>query len=217
MTDGVWIAAFWLLALLGVVNAVLLVATMRQVGVMHQRLAPTGAGDIGGAQIGDRLPRLALEAVNGGGVASLDAPMVLLAFVSPGCNLCSEIIPGVHSAARARRSDGIEFVFATDATQALASTYAAEHDLKLPLLRHDEVISELNVPGSPYILAMRPEGDNFFRVLAGGVVNTTEQVDDVVDLAVANQNAFNMQFAGDLEHAPAAVVSTSGDAGPTGG
>lgn len=59
--SGAWYAAFGLLALLTVANSLLLVATMRQVGVLHERVRPMAAGDAGGPRPGNVLPWLPLE------------------------------------------------------------------------------------------------------------------------------------------------------------
>jgi len=214
---GAWIAAFGLLSVLTLINSAMLVATIRQIGVLHQRLAPSGGGDLGGAAIGDRLPRLALVDVDLSEPLALTRPFIVMAFVSPGCTLCAEIIPGVQSAAKADRHADAQYVFVTDASLNAAQAYRREHGLNLPMLRHDDVMADLKVPASPFLLVTRTEGQHHLRVLSAGVVNTTEQVDDVIALGRANQAAFETTLDTPLERgrvdvltAPASVPQNSG-------
>lgn len=193
--DDVWFAAFGLLALLSVLNALMLVATMRQVGVLHQRVRPTGAGAANGPAIGARLPALALQAVNdrASGVPSAAKTVTLLAYVAPGCSLCGELLPSFEAFGR-NAPEAVQVLLATDAPPDKAAEYAEENDVKMPLVRADNLAREWHIPGSPYVVAVRQDDSQTLRVLSAGVVNSLEQLEDVAAVAVENQAAILDQF-----------------------
>lgn len=192
--DDVWFAAFGLLALLSVLNALMLVATMRQVGVLHQRVRPTGAGAANGPAIGARLPALALQAVNDrASVPSAKKTVTLFAYVAPGCSLCGELLPSFEVFGRSA-PEAVQVLLATDAPPDKAAEYAEENGVKMPLVRADNLAREWQIPGSPYVVAVRQDDAQTLRVLAAGVVNSLEQLEDVAAVAVENQAAILDQF-----------------------
>jgi methylamine dehydrogenase accessory protein MauD len=193
--DELWFAAFGLLALLSVLNALMLVATMRQVGVLHQRVSPTGAGAANGPAIGARLPALQLQAVNDGlsGAPYAERAVTVLAYVAPGCSLCEELLPS-FAAFAGRAPDTVQMLLATDAAPENAAEYAEEHGLKLAFVRADNLAREWQIPGSPYVVAVRQDDPKTLRVLAAGIVNSLEQLEDVAAVAVENQAAILDQF-----------------------
>src|SRR5689334_19704246 len=88
-----WYVAFALLTLLSVANAVVLVAALRQIGVLHQRVKPMGPGQQEGPQPGSELPFVSFEPV-GRQTSSRrpgDAPVTVIAYVNPGCGLCDTL------------------------------------------------------------------------------------------------------------------------------
>ena len=93
---------------LTLVLAVLLFGLARQVGILHERVAPMGAMTSDhGPSIGDPAPvvvaiTLAGERVEVGG-ASATARASLLLFVSPTCPVCKKLLPIARSFADAER------------------------------------------------------------------------------------------------------------------
>src|SRR5213076_3421731 len=87
------------------------------------------------------------------------APVVVLAYVTPNCGLC-EPIPGFveayNASAPTEARSLVSFALATDAREDEAIQFAAEQDLRVPLLRHAELAShyELTKVGAPYLLAL---------------------------------------------------------------
>jgi methylamine dehydrogenase accessory protein MauD len=105
----------WVLVL--VLSAVVLALT-RQLGVLHQRIAPAGALMLSrGLTVGEPAPLLELAALDGRvvkvGVARDDGRSTLLLFVSPGCPVCKTLLPAVKSSRRDERS-WMEVVLASD-------------------------------------------------------------------------------------------------------
>lgn len=217
----VWFTAFGLLALLTVANSILLVAMMRQVGVLHQRVPPTGPGSVG-PESGTSFKRLDLSPVPG---TSMDgfgtAPVTVLAYVTPSCGLC-ERIPGFLeayiAAAPAHERALISFAFATDAPEFEAIRFREQHDGGIPLVCHPRLVEhyELAGVGAPYLLALAniegSEGGEQL-LLAGGIVNTLEQLEDLIEIALHHYAAHVANY--EELRANGRHSASHEDAGPT--
>ena len=88
-------ALLWLLV---VVLGALVFALTRQIGVLHERVAPLGALAVtAGPAVGDPLPTLSLVDIDGreislGGADPL-GQRTLLFFLSPTCPVCETLLP----------------------------------------------------------------------------------------------------------------------------
>lgn len=181
-----WYAAFGLLSLLSILNAAVLVGVMRQVGVLHERIRPTGPGYHEGPEIGTRLPRLTFTVVSGDIAPDpFVTPITLLAFVSPGCGLCEALTQQVVAYRRVMPREAVQVALVTDASADAAGAWAQEHNVRAPLLCRDDVTRTYLVPGSPYVVAAAVDlaDPTLVRVLGRGVVNTLEQFEDLVESA----------------------------------
>ena len=101
------------LALAGVV-----LALTRQLGVLHQRIAPAGALMLNrGLTVGEPAPVLELAALDGRelrvGAARDDGRSTLLLFVSPTCPVCKTLLPAVKSSRRDERA-WMDVILASD-------------------------------------------------------------------------------------------------------
>ena len=101
------------LALAGVV-----LALTRQLGVLHQRIAPAGALMLSrGLTVGEPAPVLELAALDGRelrvGGARDDGRSTLLLFVSPTCPVCKTLLPAVKSSRRDERA-WMDVILASD-------------------------------------------------------------------------------------------------------
>jgi methylamine dehydrogenase accessory protein MauD len=101
------------LALAGVV-----LALTRQLGVLHQRIAPAGALMLNrGLTVGEPAPVLELAALDGRelrvGAVRDDGRSTLLLFVSPTCPVCKTLLPAVKSSRRDERS-WMDVILASD-------------------------------------------------------------------------------------------------------
>ncbi len=93
---GPWLVAFLALWLVVVVLAVAVVALLRQIGVLHQRLAPMGT------HFASEGPALDTHAPSIGLDWSISALTVVL-FTSPTCVLCRELKPSLDAFRRQYR------------------------------------------------------------------------------------------------------------------
>ena len=96
---------------------VVCIALARQIGVLHQRIAPAGALSLRQPlKLGDATPEMSLNALDGsavkiGGVRGGRSQLVL--FLSPDCAICEALLPAVRSAQGAERA-WLDIVLASD-------------------------------------------------------------------------------------------------------
>jgi methylamine dehydrogenase accessory protein MauD len=121
----------WLLVL--ALSAVVL-ALMRQIGVLHERIAPVGALMLAkGLKVGERAPELEVEDLTGqrlhvGGQRN-DRRSLLLMFVSPTCPVCKSLLPMLKSSRRAEEAR-LEIMLASDGDRAEQLAYVHEQGLE---------------------------------------------------------------------------------------
>jgi methylamine dehydrogenase accessory protein MauD len=101
------------LALLAVV-----LALTRQLGVLHERIAPVGALMLNrGLTVGERAPPMDVADLDGAamrvGEARADGKSTLLLFVSPTCPVCKSLLPIVKSSGKQER-DWLDIILASD-------------------------------------------------------------------------------------------------------
>lgn len=174
---GWWLASYLALWIVVVVLAVLVVALARQVGTLHLRLGPRGALEVDdeGPPLGDAPERVDLRDL-GGRPVTVGGPGrgQLLLFVSPGCPICREVLPGVAAAAQA---GGMSPVVLVDSDgPEVGEAYGAGTPSPVPA---PEVAARYEVPGTPYAVAL----DELGVVRAKGTVNNLEQMEGLVETA----------------------------------
>ena len=185
--------ALWLaLLVLGVVC----IALARQIGVLHQRIAPAGALTLRQPlSVGDVTPEMTLTALDGsvvkiGGVRGGRSQLLL--FVSPSCTICEALLPAVRSAQTAER-DWLDIVLASDG----ASDDHAEFVRRKLLSKFSYVVSEhlgrsYGVAKLPYAVLIDDAG----KLATSGLVNTREHLESLFiakESGVANIQAFLSQ------------------------
>jgi methylamine dehydrogenase accessory protein MauD len=105
----------WILVL--VLSAVVL-GLMRQLGVLHERIAPAGALMLNrGLAVGEPAPALVVNDLEGHahqvGTARADGRSMLLLFVSPTCPVCKTLLPAVKSSRKDERA-WMDVILASD-------------------------------------------------------------------------------------------------------
>ena len=107
-------------------------ALARQVGVLHERVAPVGALSMSkGPAVGERVPRLAATSVDGREVV-IGAPRpsgrrVLLLFVSAQCPICKVLLP---VAKRFAREELLDLILVGDAPLEEQRAFIEKFDLR---------------------------------------------------------------------------------------
>jgi methylamine dehydrogenase accessory protein MauD len=172
------------------------VALLRQIGVLHERIAPVGAL-VGGERprVGEKAPGLELAGWSGntlriGGPSDPEASGpgargTLLFFVSPTCPVCKTLLPHLDSIRRAEQ-EAVRVVVASDGAREEHEAFVRTHALDCG----DYLLSELlgrayQVGRLPYAVLI--DGDGVVR--ARGLVNTREHLESLfqaLDLGVAS-------------------------------
>ena len=100
--DWVLAASVVVLWLVVIALAFMVFALARQIGVLHERVAPAGALMPGsGPKVGELAPKLEVTDLGGGTVSiggASDAALMIL-FVSPTCPVCKSLVPAKPSLA----------------------------------------------------------------------------------------------------------------------
>jgi methylamine dehydrogenase accessory protein MauD len=113
LTISVIVLWIVVLALLAVVFAL-----TRQLGVLHERIAPVGALMLNrGLIVGEPAPALDLVDLDGVnvrlGAARADGKSTLLLFISPTCPVCKSLLPIIKSSGRHERN-WLDIILASD-------------------------------------------------------------------------------------------------------
>lgn len=179
MTDALIISniVLWIAVIaLGVV----VLALVRQIGVLHERVAPAGALAGGrGPRPGEAAPVLHLSDWNGRpvtiGGSQPDGRSTLLFFLSPTCPVCKTLLPVVESVARA---EGARLVYASDGPRAEHEALASTLDLdQRPYVLSAQLGLTYEVSKLPYAVLI--DGAGVLR--ARGLVNTREHVESLFE------------------------------------
>ena len=166
------------------VLAGLVLVLLRQIGVLHERVAPAGALAVrGGPAPGEAAPLLEVADWNGepvrvGGVDA-EGHATLLFFVSPTCPVCKELLPIVESVARAEARDA-RVVLASDGLREEHEAFVGRHGLAARrYLLSTELGLAYQVGRLPWAVLIGPDG----RVQAAGLVNTREHLESLFEAA----------------------------------
>jgi methylamine dehydrogenase accessory protein MauD len=171
-------ALLWLLvvALAGIVAAL-----ARQVGVLHERLAPLGALAIArGPEPGEAAPVLLAPALSGASVriggADESGRSTLLFFISPTCPMCKTLLPTVR---RAVALEGrVRLVYASDGEPIEHAALARAQELDpASYVLSRELGLRYEVAKLPYAVLIDAAG----IVRAKGLVNTREHVESLFE------------------------------------
>ncbi len=165
-----------------VVLGVGLLAVVRQLGVLHERIAPTGALMLAkGLAMGAPAPQVAAHDLGGTlhviGAPRVDTRATLLVFLSPTCPVCKLLLPVIKSSLVAER-DWLDIVLASDGD----------------IAQHREFVDLQRLGSFPYIVSA-PLGVSYqvsrlpFAVLidaqgmlrARGIVNSREHLESLFE------------------------------------
>ena len=171
------VVALWILVL---VLAGVVFALARQVGVLHERIAPAGALALSdGPKVGEAAPAVAAESLDGRiariGAADPDGRARLLFFLSPRCPVCKRLLPTVQRIARER---GAKLVIASDGPEEDHAGLARAHDLAAAdYYLSAELGVRYGIAKLPYAILM--DGGGLVR--GQGIVNTREHVESLFE------------------------------------
>ncbi|HVO47663.1 MAG TPA: methylamine dehydrogenase accessory protein MauD [Steroidobacteraceae bacterium] len=112
---------------------VVVLALTRQVGVLHERIAPAGALMLNkGLTVGEQVPPIDVTDLDGRtlrvGAARDDGMSTLLLFVSPTCPVCESLLPVIKSSRKDEES-WLRIVLASDGDLAVQREFVRSHGL----------------------------------------------------------------------------------------
>jgi methylamine dehydrogenase accessory protein MauD len=180
MLEALLVSQVVLLALvLGL--AVVVFALARQIGVLHERVAPLGALMTDHAvEVGQGAPLLQVADIKGQpltlGGAREDGRSQLLLFVSPICPMCKQILSVAKSFARSERR-GLWIALVGDGERAQQERMIREQDLEsFPYVISPMVGMTYQVGKLPYAVLIDQAG----VVRAKGLVNSREHLESLL-------------------------------------
>ncbi len=158
------------------------IALARQVGVLHERIAPAGALMLAQqiVAVGDTAPRLSLLAL-GGAVIEVGGARAgrsqLLFFLAPDCPVCKSLLPSLRSAALAERN-WLDIVLASDGADADHSGFIVAHGLGgFAYVLSEPLGRSFGVSKLPHAVLIDEHG----LVAAMGLVNSREHLESLFE------------------------------------
>jgi methylamine dehydrogenase accessory protein MauD len=173
--------------------AVVCIALARQIGVLHQRIAPAGALALRQPlSLGEATPEMTLAALDGSGVrigGVRGGRSQLLLFISPDCVVCEALLPAVRSAQGAERA-WLDIVLASDGEPAQHARFIKDKGLsRFPYVLSEHLGRSFGVAKLPYAVLIDEAG----KLSATGLVNTREHLESLFvakESGVANIQQF---------------------------
>ncbi len=183
--------------------AVMCFALARQIGVLHERIAPAGALAVNQKlKPGDAAPSLAVEDIDGAviTVGGAREKSRLFFFTSPDCPVCRSLAPIIRSVAEAERS-WLDVVIASDGGDAAAHrAYRAAQKLDAtPYVLSEPLGRAFAVSKLPYAALIDERG----VVASLGIVNSREHLESLFEAkerGVASLQEFAARRAHDHKH-----------------
>ncbi|MGH8132209.1 MAG: methylamine dehydrogenase accessory protein MauD [Steroidobacteraceae bacterium] len=184
----------WVLVV--VLSAVVLALT-RQLGVLHERIAPAGALMLNrGLTVGDPAPVLELTDLEGCarkvGVARTDGRSTLLLFVSPTCPVCKSLLPAVKSSRKEERA-WMDVILASDGDTSEQRSFVRAQGLEgIPYVVSAALGLAFQVSRLPFAALLDERG----VVRARGLVNSREHLESLFEAKRLGVASLQEYFSG---------------------
>jgi len=185
------VPAFIILWVLVIVLAVMVVALARQVGLLHERVAPAGAlSPTSGPKVGELVEAATYADLQGReqliGGASKSGDTTLVLFVSPTCPVCKTLVPIARSLARHEK---LRLIFASDGdtTERHAAYVQDMHLENYPYIISQTLGLGFGVSKLPFAVLLDATG----TLVSKGLVNTREHLESL--LVAMNSDVATLQ------------------------
>lgn len=164
-----------------VVLATVVAALARQVGILHERIAPAGALTLHQkVNVGDLASSMVLTTLDGQSLTvggKRKARSQLLFFVAPDCPVCKSLLPVVKSAARAE-SSWLDVVLASDGNEPAQRRMIMDQGLAgIPFVLSEALGRAFGVAKLPYAVLIDESG----KVASLGLVNSREHLESLFE------------------------------------
>ncbi len=182
MTEALLISnlVLWLVVL---VLCAVVVALVRQIGVLHERIAPAGALMLGkGPKVGEQAPQFELQGLAGDETVTIGGKQTaerstLVFFLSPTCPVCETLLPVLHSARKSER-DWLRIVLASDGDISAQQSFIETNDLAVfPYILSAELGRAYHVEKLPYAILIDEQG----VLRSRGLINTREHLESLFE------------------------------------
>lgn len=164
-----------------IVEGLLIAALARQVGILHERIAPAGALTLHQkVEVGEVASPMTLTTIEGAPVeigGKRDGRSQLLFFASPDCPVCKSLLPVVRSAAGAE-ADWLDIIVAGDGSKAEYQRLRELHALeRVPMVLSEALGRAFGVSKLPYAVLLDEQG----KVASLGLVNSREHLESLFE------------------------------------
>ena len=162
--------------------AAVVLALARQVGVLHERIAPVGALMLNrGLTVGEPAPVVEVADLEGRahrvGSPRADGRSTLLLFVSPTCPVCKTLLPAVKSSRRDERS-WMDVILASDGDSAEQREFVRSQGLEgIPYVVSAALGLAYQVSRLPFAALLDERG----VLRARGLVNSREHLESLFE------------------------------------
>jgi len=162
--------------------SIALLAVVRQLGVLHERIAPVGALMLAkGLKVGELAPTITVQDLEGRsltlGAARTDERATLLMFVSPTCPVCKNLLPVLKSSLASER-DWLDIVLASDGESARQQEFVLAQRLgNFPYIVSAPLGISYQVSRLPFAVLIDAQG----VLRARGIVNSREHLESLFE------------------------------------
>jgi methylamine dehydrogenase accessory protein MauD len=166
-----------------IVLALVVLALARQVGILHERVAPAGAlQPTSGPKVGELTESMSIADIHGQAISfggpNADGFHTLVMFISPTCPVCKSLVPTAKSLAGKERNR-IKLVFASDGDK-IEQHQAYAKDLVLdqyPYVLSEKLGRAFEVSKLPFAVLIGADG----TLQSKGLVNTREHLESLIE------------------------------------
>jgi thiol-disulfide isomerase/thioredoxin len=163
-------ASFGVVAFVTLANSLILLALVRQVGILLLRIGQVAPTNPGGLQSGSSLDLSGF----GFNVVPEVGRQTMLVFVTTECGACRGIVPAANEIAH--RYKELEVVLAVDSAQTAVSRWTDAAGVRTRIASTPGILKKLGIPGTPYACML----DDSFRVLKAGGVNHLDHLEALI-------------------------------------
>ena len=162
--------------------SVALLAVVRQLGVLHERIAPVGALMLSkGLKVGESAPQVAAQDLDGRsitvGAARTDDRATLIMFLSPTCPVCKTLLPILKSSLASER-DWLDIILASDGETAHQREFVQANRLGgFPYIVSAPLGISYQVSRLPFAALIDAQG----VLRARGIINSREHLESLFE------------------------------------
>jgi methylamine dehydrogenase accessory protein MauD len=177
--------------------AAVLLALVRQLGVLHERIAPAGALMLNkGLKVGEAAPLVQVADLEGQthavGAVRSDGRSTLLLFVSPTCPVCKTLLPAVKSSRKDERA-WLDVILASDGDLKEQQDFVRAQSLEaIPYVVSPALGLAFQVSRLPFAALLDAQG----VLRARGLVNSREHLESLFEAKRLGVASLQEYFSG---------------------